>query len=249
MSTADLVPLFAAAAGGGKGVGFRQGSVVSWNQETAENVILIGDGLFTNLPCLNTSEASLLNPGDVVGVLTSGSSWAILGRLIIPGSPEAASSIKAITNRIVAAADASDGYRTSNTWGDLTGTGVGPSVTVRVGASGRALCLWSCELGQTVSGGFLQYQKRNTPHVGVQVSGASTVAPSDFNALNYQIEHPAAGSAGDATTQSWIQAAMMHLFTGLNPGDTTFTLKYRNDTISPAGESHFNAREIAVFVL
>lgn len=244
MSTGDLVPLVVQAGGGGKGVGFRQGTVVEWDQDTAENIILIGDSLFENLPVLNTSEASLLVPGDVVGVLTSGSSWAILGRVIIPGSPEAASSIKAITNRIVAAEDVNTGTRNSTAWGDLTGASVGPSVTVRIGASGRALALWSCELGQTGN-----WQSKNTPHVGVAVSGASTVAATDANALNFNIEHPVSPAAGAALTSFWAQCSVFHLFTGLNPGETTFTLKYRHDGISPAGSVSFQAREIAVFAL
>lgn len=249
--SSDLVPLLA-AENAGAGVGFRQGTIVAFDNETAINLVQVGNSLLENLPILNTSEASLLTPGDVVGILTAGSSWAIMGRLVIPGSPEAASSIRSITNRIQASEISTDGYTTSNTYGNLTAGagGVGPAVTIRIGSSGRALAFWSCELGQSLNGsGNLTFQQRNTPQVGVEVTGASSVAPDDFHALNFNIEHPASGSAGTATTMFWAQCAMMHLFTGLTPGMNTFTMKYRVDTMLPANRSTFNAREIAVFAL
>jgi hypothetical protein len=245
----DLVPLLA-ARNNGAGVGFRQGTVVAWDQDTAENVILVGDSLIENLPVLNTSEASLLIPGDVVMLLTAGASWAVMGRVIIPGSPEAASSIRSITNRIQAAELPGAGYRTSTSYGDLTDAAVGPTVSIRIGSSGRALCFWSAELGQALNGsGVVQYQTRNTPHASVEVGGASTIAPSDFNALNINVEHPGPGFAGEALTSFWMQSSVFHLFSGLTPGLTTFTMKYRTDTMVPANRSYFQAREIAVFAL
>jgi hypothetical protein len=248
MRSDDLVPLLADPRN--TALGFRQGVIVSWNQATAQNAVQVGNSLMTDLPILNTSEAAILAPGDVVGILTGGPTWAILGRFTIPGTPEAVTSIESITNRIQAAEDVSNGLRNSTSWGDLTGVAVGPSVEVRVGPSGRVLAFWSCEIGQaTNGGGFVQQQVKVTPHVGVQLSGANTATPDAFRALNLAAEFPNAGTADDATAAIWIQAAMMHLFTGLNPGDTTFTMKYRHDGISPSNDLNFNAREIAVFVL
>lgn len=242
--SSDLVPLLA-GLGGGKGVGFRQGVVVAWNPDTAENQIQVGNTVIDNLPILNTSEASLLVPGDVVGILTSGSSWAIMGRLVIPGTPEAASSIQAITNRIQAAADPAGGFRNSSTWGDLYSPAlVGPEVSIRIGASGRALAFWSAEIGQTSN-----WQEKNNPHVGVSVSGANTIAPSDTHALNWHWQFPVIGAPGGAVMNSWIQSSVFHLYTGLDPGDTLFTMKYRHDGITPAGDVKFEAREIVVFAL
>lgn len=79
----DLVPLFAGKPA--PGLGFRQGVVVTFNNTTAENEIQVGDSLFTNLSILNSSEIAVLAPGDVVGILTSGSTWGILGRITDPG--------------------------------------------------------------------------------------------------------------------------------------------------------------------
>jgi hypothetical protein len=241
--SSDLVPVLAGLSGG-RGMNFRQGSIVTWDPDTAENTVLVGETLLENLPILNTSEASLLQAGDVVGIMSSGSSWAIMGRLVIPGTPEAASSIKAITNRIQAASDVATGSRNSTAWGDLTGADAGPAVTIRIGASGRALCFWGAEIGQTGD-----WQSKITPHVGVQLSGANAVSPTDAFALNFAFQFPTAALDTDALISGWIQFSTFHLYTGLNPGLTTFTMKYRHDTNVPANAVNFNAREIAVFAL
>lgn len=248
MRSDDLVPLLQPARGvpSGPAVGFRQGVIVTWNRETAENTVLVAGTLMTNLPILNTSEASLLDTGDVVGILTAGPTWAIMGRFTYPGTPEAVSAIKAITNRIVASANSGSGSRNSTVFGDLTGTAVGPSVTTTIGPSGRALALWSAEMGNT-SGG---YMVKNTPHVGVELSGANTRLADKFEALNFNLEHPETGTAiFDALSVFWFQGATFHLYTGLNPGDTTFTMKYCHDGLNPAASMNFNSREIAVFTL
>lgn len=255
MRSDDLSTLFTPqgqSGSGGNGVTFRQGVVVTWDQDTAENSVNVGGSLLVNLPCLNTSEASLIEAGDVVGILVAGATWAIMGRFVIPGTPEAATSIQSITNRIKASSDPFGGTRNSTSWGDLANVASGPEVTIRVGASGRVLCFWSCEMGQTLttaSGGSLVWMTRNTPHVGVQLSGANTQTPDDSRALNANLEFPAVGQANAAQALFWMQSSMMHLFDNLTPGDTTFTLKYKHDGLTPAAFSSFEAREIAVFAL
>lgn len=238
----DLVPLFTRHPA--PGAGFRQGVVISWDPDTAENVVDVGGTLMVNLPCLNTSEASLLAEGDVVGVMTFGATWAILGRFIYPGTPEAVSSIQSITNRIKAHDLFGFGTRNSTAYGDLTGTDPGPEVTIRIGSSGRALVFWGAEMGQTAD-----WQVRNNPHMAIDVTGANTIAPTDAYALNWHYEFPASGFAGHAAMQGWIQCSTFHLFSGLNAGDTTFTCKYRHDTIAPSGSVTFGTRELAVFAL
>lgn len=245
MRSDDLVPLLAPPVA--KGISYRQGVVVSWNQDTAENTVMVGASLLTNLPVLNSTEANLLVPGDVVGILVSGATWAILGRLIIPGTSEAATAIQSITNRIQAASDFTSGTRNSTAWGDLAGTNVGPAVTIRIGSSGRALVLWSAEQGQT-----LNYHSLLAPHVGVQVtnSGGTVYAPDLNNALNFNISHPVSPVTDDrALTSIWVQAGTTHLYEGIPAGDTTFTLKYCHQGNTPSEDITYGAREIAVFAL
>ncbi len=65
-------------------VGYRQGLVVAWDSVTFANQVQVGESVLTNLPLLNSSDAALIVPGDAVGILTFGSSWAILGRFTVP---------------------------------------------------------------------------------------------------------------------------------------------------------------------
>jgi hypothetical protein len=239
MRSDDLVPLLSKSKD--KSAGFAQGEVIAWNPDTAANVILIRGTLFDDLPILNTSEASLLEPGAIVSVITWGSSYAILGRMVYPNTPEAVSSIQSITNRIQAAEDFDGGTRNSTTWGDLTGAAIGPSVTIRIGSSGRAQCFWTAEIGQADN-----YQIKNTPHVGVEVSQGGSVIydPVDGYALNVNLE-----LTNGTAAAFWIQAGTQHIFSGIPAGLTTFTMKYRHDGMNPAGPSTFRTREIVVFAL
>jgi hypothetical protein len=250
MRSNDLVPYL--GNGGGSGNSKRQGVIVSWDPDNGDNVVNVGGALLENLPFYNSTEASLLSPGDVVVVETFGGSFAILGRIFYPGTPEAVSAFQAITSRVQGATDDTDGTRNSLTFGDLTGTSVGPSVTVRIGTSGKAWVCWSAEIGQTVNGvGSLQWMQKNTPHVGVEISGANTVPAVDGVALNLNLEHPAPAAPGEALSSTWIQCAMTYVFVNLNPGLTTFTMKYRHDGLEPVGTntSVFRSRSLIVFPL
>src|SRR5688500_10078081 len=103
MLTDDLVAALAPPpASGGAAVGYRQGVIRSYDQTTGANTVEVGGALLTNLSLLNTSEALLLTPGAVVGVLTAGPAWFILGRVTVPCTPEALSALSMISSRIVA---------------------------------------------------------------------------------------------------------------------------------------------------
>lgn len=78
----DLAPLF--LPGTAPAVGYRQGVVVEWDGVTFANLVDVGGTEVANLPVLNSADAALIVPGDVVGILTYGSSWAILGRFTVP---------------------------------------------------------------------------------------------------------------------------------------------------------------------
>lgn len=227
------------------GVGFRQGVVREWNPTTAENVVEVAGVRMSNLPILNTSEASLLGPDAVVGILTFGASWFILGRITVPGTPAAATALALISQRIVAVADPGGGIRTSSSFGDLTGAAVGPAVTVTISPVGRAaLVFWAAGYGYTDDG---SWEGRSTSGISVAVSGATTIAPSGDYSLGHDVQFPADPAPGGALTFASYQNSLMHLFTGLNPGETTFTMKYRNLTNST--DCVFETREIAVFAL
>lgn len=209
----DLAPFFVQPPAAG--TGYRQGVVQTWNPATAENTVVVSGQLFTNLPILNTSEALLLAPGDVVGILTSGgpvASWAILGRLTIPGTEAAASALEAFSNPIRAGVVTTQQSTASTSYVDL-GT-VGPQVTVTIGRSGKCLVILSSQMGYataTATGGC---------KASFVASGANTIGTSGQRSINMGTNTGAAG------TYRVDQFGATFYLDGLNPGVTTFTMKY-----------------------
>lgn len=69
------------------GVRFRQGTILSWDQNTGANAVDVAGSTLTNLPILNTGEAIALRAGFVVGLLGQDGTWFIIGRITPPGDP------------------------------------------------------------------------------------------------------------------------------------------------------------------
>ncbi|MGW3619491.1 hypothetical protein [Micromonospora arida] len=233
----DLTPLLIPQPG--PGLGFRQGVVTAWNPLTAENTIEVAGATLTNVPILNTNEAVLLSPGAVVGLMTSGPSWFILGRVTVPGTPDAASALRMVSSRLIASSNLAQGTLTAPvaSYTDLSGGGAGPSVSATISSSGKALVLFGVEIawGAPVVQGIGGY-------ASVAVSGATTIAAS----ASWGVGHDCV-AVEEAET---FTAGKFHVFEGLNPGQHTFTMKYR--AYSPGGATPtvtFREREIAVFAL
>lgn len=221
MRSDNLVPLLA-GSNAGKGVGFRQAVIVTYNQATAENSVLVGTSLLNNLPILNTSEAAILAPGDVVGILTFGGTWGILGRFTIPGTPQAVSALSALRSQSDTVL--TNEPITSGSFGDPINA-PGPTVTVTVGASRRVLVLVSAECsGQASKAGGNTMVAGGA--VGFQLSGANILAPTYSNALqitgNMMVNDSASGHVF-GVTGGMTRAILLN---NLNPGPTTITAKY-----------------------
>lgn len=104
----------------------------------------------------------------------------------------------------------------------------GPSVTVTVGANGLALVSVYCNCSIDVTNAAAQ--------ATVVVSGATTVAASDTNAVLYK-------SLGTNTQAFGVGSTF--LLTGLTAGSTTFKLQYKTNT----GNATFGPRQLAVVPL
>jgi hypothetical protein len=104
----------------------------------------------------------------------------------------------------VAAALAAQESTTSITYTDLAT--VGPAVTLDVPASGRVLVSVTAGI-QTSQGGALGY-------MSFAMSGANTSAGNDATALNL-------------LGNNFQKASATFVLSGLTPGTTTFTAKYR----------------------
>jgi hypothetical protein len=106
---------------------------------------------------------------------------------------------------------------TSTTYTDLATPG--PAVTVTVPASGKVLV--------SVTSGMKNSNASNPTFMSFAVSGATTQAATDTRALSL-------------LGNNFQQASASFVLTGLTPGSTTFTAKYRTD----GGTATFQNRSI-----
>lgn len=233
--TNDLVPFLAGQGGvpsGGKTVSFRQGVIVSWDQDTAENVVLVGTSLLTNLPILNTSEAAILAEGDVVGILVAGATWGIMGRFTIPGTPEAVTALSSLRTQS-ANVLALDTFSTSSSFAYATDN-PGPTVEIAVGPSGRLLIFLSAEIGGQDS---VDHPQTAGPGgmMGFELTGANVLASSTARAVRIGTDlFIDVAFTPDLTLGATLGATRAVLLTGLNRGLTQVTAMYRT-----AGDSDF----------
>lgn len=86
----DLAPLLAPPPE--PAFGFRQGTILSFDQSNGANTVNVAGTVLTNVPIISGSESLEFSPGDVVVLLRFASSWAILGRVVIPGGAAFATS-------------------------------------------------------------------------------------------------------------------------------------------------------------
>lgn len=233
----DLAPLLFRDPG--PGLGFRQGTVVSYNSLTGENTIQVGGGLVADLPILNTSEALLLEAGSVVGILTAGSSWFILGRITVPGTPDALTALQAV--RTVDAAVLTSESTTSLTYTDLATPG--PEVTATIGPSGRCLVTLSAEIVVTAEAGAAI--DTSAGYMSVELTGANAQSPQIGRRLYTEIRYDESGSS-TMEIRAEIGASRTFVISGLTPGETTFTCKYATSTELPVT---FRTRSLLVMTL
>ena len=243
--TDPLLPLLAAPvpAGPSQAMRWRQGTVMSFDQNTLENTVDVGGTTLANLPILGVAEAASIAAGSVVGLLaiesTEGTiTYAILGRLVTPATDAATDAITRLSQGVATGFVAATESTTSDPFTDLTT--LGPTVTITVRASGKVLLFLGATIkvnspGAQLWGGFMS----------AQISGANTVAP---NAVPGNLGYfQGTGSAVGISTE-WSFARMIPL-TDLTPGETTFTAKYAVGSGLPGETAQFRNRSIAVFAL
>lgn len=233
----DLTPLFAPGSDPAAGMGFRQGVIVEWNPLTAENTVDVGGTVMTNLTVFNTSEIRVLAPGDTVGIAVVGTGGAktfgILGRMLIPGTADAAKIIdtlrgSAVTSAFVQADGSFVGEQA--TPADLPGS-FGPQLTVTVGASGRLLVIGSAKIDSSNG-------------VNAQMFAQIDSTPVTFNhlmATSALIQTP----ANDLT----IGSAAVREYSGLTPGQVTITAKYVAEFAAAGVNTYFGARALVAIPL
>lgn len=230
-------------AASGRNVSWRKGVIVTWDRDTAENTVLINGALVENVPILNTSEAAILAAGDVVGLISFGSTWGILGRFTIPGSPEAVTALSSL--RTASTTVTAQDTITSTTYVDAV-TNPGPVVDIAVGPSGRLLVLVSANLysAVTIAAGV---QGKVDAAMSFALSGANTLAASTLRAVTLAATATINSSAATLDLQGAVTKTV--LIEGLNPGLTTITAKYRKGTASTPTQAQFFDRNITAMAL
>lgn len=189
-----------------QGVGFRQGVILAWNPDTAENIVSVAGSVLTDLSILNGAEALLLQPGNVVGILTSGTSWFILGRITIPGTPEAVATLGAglKVSYVVGSTSISSGSYALNG---------GPTVTTQVLSTGRVYITASSGADLDVGEGVA---------LAVFGTGPGGATVSDICYLTSRnLLTTTSGTLGGTINTA---ASSAELATGLTPGSWTFEL-------------------------
>lgn len=244
----DITDLFGGPPPGpGQNVNYRQGVVLTFDQATLSNTVNVGGTVLTDLPLLGVGESTLLVPGSVVGIInvsaTGGAaSWAILGRLVTPGSAQAIDAVGLLNSQIQTAYVADQVSLSYDVWTDLPAS-FGPQVTVNVRASGRLLVMCTCQIGWvdsnsfTGSGGF----------VTVEMAGANTVTPGTASNTLLPYSFTSAGTAPGSFDMSIASVTAQGVFAGLTPGLTQVTCKYQ---ATVAGKPvDYSRRTLTVFAL
>lgn len=141
---------------------FLQGTVLAWNAVAGTNVVRVRGAEHTDLQSAVGSETGLVRPGDSVVVIKLNNSYAVLGRIELPGVEQRALGI--VSAETVTLDDpVTNGFEARNA----------PFVDVYIGSSGRCLVTLSMEI----------LISNNVQRLGVAVSGATTIAALDWRAL------------------------------------------------------------------
>jgi hypothetical protein len=223
----DLTELLTVApAGMTQPMGYRQGVIVTFNQLTLQNTVNVGGTILTNLPVLGVGESSLLVPGSIVGLMVVGSTWAIIGRLVVPNTADAANAVSLLSNRTVFAIDTANVSTTSISYVDLPSGGTGglPNVDITVGPSGKLLVMWAAEMIDTMNA--FTNNDNIALKASIAMSGANTLAANDDWSLAYEL-NLTNGNADTFELGFAYRASYCYVFTGLNAGVTNLRMQYR----------------------
>jgi hypothetical protein len=238
----ELVPLFDPAPDRpSQDVRFRQGVIVTFDQNTLENTVLVGGTALVNLPLLGVGEVTTLAAGSVVGILAVGEAaktMFITGRIVTPNTDDATDAVSLLNSQIYSSQISSlpSGESTaSTTYVDLATPG--PIVTVPIGPTGRILLIATAQMqwgtgvtAHQVGGGLFN----------VAFSGANTRTPNDnVDQLVGIYSNDLTVSAGTIGFANIISVTTQAIFDTLSPGDTTIKLMYRKSAAATADPNFF----------
>lgn len=211
---------------------YGQGVIVTFNSITLENTVLVAGATLTNLPMLGVAEAATLEPKAVVGLMQVGTTWAIIGRIVTPGTNDAKLAVSLASAFTSTVSVAGGGSRTIDSFGDLqTGSPLtGPTVDIVVGPSRRVELTMSCTVSLELP--YTASLDQALGGIGIEITGATIRAASETQmttALSYTASTPTAGSLGLELPMS-----KTLVVENLAPGATRFSAQYISDGVTPA---------------
>lgn len=235
---------------------YGQGRILAWDPDTFSNVIEWQGEPLRDLPVVGTTDALAYQPGQIValhGMDADGSQgntqWWIAGRLFTPGSDNAEAivdfmrgslarqiSAEIFADRIHPVVDTTTATRTSTAWGDPNTGTAGPSLTGVSIETGTALIMLSAWMRFSTEDTTAINTSEYAGAVGLEISGATSVAPADLNAT--YMEMFKYNNGGITTTDGVfgvLSAAYTYPQTGLNAGLHNFTMKYRTTATATTG--------------
>ncbi|WP_290055668.1 hypothetical protein [Amycolatopsis solani] len=217
---------------GGADLNHYQGEVISWDESSGLNAVLVNGAPISNMRVLQSGIGVTYQPGDAVMVEKRMSQWYILGKVAAPGAGAA----NQIASALVAAAQST----ASTSYTDLAT--VGPAVTVYIGSSARCLVTVSATIS-SLANAQTATQQWIGGNASFAVSGASAISPSsDFYVGGenwYATQTVPVGFYLGGSRTTLLTAAR-----GLVPGFNTFTMKYAALSANPGAT--FYDRNITV---
>lgn len=122
-------------------------------------------------------------------------------------------------------------------------TTIGPSVTVDIGDTGRCIVCVGALISITALSGFAI--RTASGFMSFDVSGPTPSGPIDARAAALSFRYNISGTTENTTYDLDSGVSRMTILKGLQPGEYTFTAKYRTD--NSAGTSTFYDRTLIVF--
>lgn len=221
MATAmEIAQLIAGAARGPSGpedVGLHTGVVLTWDESSGVNSVLIGNTAVPNVRSVQPGIGVQYQPGDSVMLVRKQTQYFVFGKISVPGGANA--------NQIQYAEVSTQEATGSTSYTDLAT--VGPSLSINIGSSRRFLLLVNCYM---FASGTVPVNTLFGGSMTVNITGASTVNAVGTVTGSWVGNGITNGSGGGG---QFFRSYVMTAANGINPGAHTFTAKYLSALASP----------------
>jgi hypothetical protein len=220
---ADLLTRGMQGPTGPEDAAFHTGVVKSWDRTTGINVVTINGVDVSNVKALQGGIPNWFTAGDVVVIIRKQTQYFIMGKVSSPAGAAGSGPGRATSNFVNA-------FDTGGAWADNPSFPNTPQVSVYIGNSKSVIILWQCNVkvssGDPAAGGGI-YNANVVGEVGWEISGATTQAAGAFSGTSASNTI----QFGNPDPLQWVTSIVTlsgsYMTQILNPGFTTFTMKYK----------------------